>query len=127
MSTALLIIATCIINYTAIAIIAGLAFFSIFKHKLQNRLSWQRICVFTAFFAVWELLWVPALMSTDITFSIGNPEIAEVLGIKDPISLTEQLIPGGFDLAVWFIQAVVADYTGRRLLLNDSMDRQKHT
>ena len=64
-------------------------------------------------FAALDLYWIPAILALDLTFKIGNPKAAAVLGSE--FEGAEMITFGWFEIVVWVIQGLVAVWIADRL------------
>jgi hypothetical protein len=59
-------------------------------------------------FAFLDLYWFPAIAAADLRFTIGNPRLAQLVGLGPNANATDLFTIGFFDLVLWGLQTVVA-------------------
>ncbi len=75
-----------------------------------------RILQFVAVFALLDVVWLPAIASSQLTLAVGNPEVATFLDMHEAILVASLY---SFDLAAlvtYFIEAGIAVWAGDRAL-----------
>jgi len=101
-----------IIDYVAIAIIVGVAFFPLFGHRNFVSSTKKTLVILLIIFGFMDYYFLPVIALLDITFTIGNQQIAEFFELRPNMSVGEFIDPGLFDLFIWLIQAIIAHFTG---------------
>lgn len=109
------LVAVTVISYVISSCVVGISYFTLFGNRIG--LSYNRIAfvILLAVFAVLDLYWVPAIVPLDITFSIGNDEIAKAFDADSAIRLNDILSFGWFDVLVWLIQTTIGYFVGMKV------------
>ena len=108
MAPVILLLATGFLSYLLTAVFVGCV-----SVVLGQRLGWppptaRSAYVLVAVFAFLDLFWIPALLTADLTFTIGNQALADAFGFHPNTSVAALFDLGLFELLVWFVQAGVA-------------------
>ncbi|MCK4911638.1 MAG: hypothetical protein KAR83_08335 [Thermodesulfovibrionales bacterium] len=119
-----------IFDYVAIAMIVGVAFFFLFGHRNFISSTKKTLVILIIIFGFIDYYYLPVLALLDITFTIGNQQIAEFFGSRPDMSLDDIFNPGFLDIFIWLIQAIIAHFTGTLVyqrIMNRSTSPAKET
>ena len=97
------------------SVLVGIAFYA-----LKMRFNWaispkQCFVILVILFALLENVELPMFMFLDITFTIGNEEVARMLEIMPDEPVINLYGLSLLNLVVWSIQALIAGYVGDKL------------
>lgn len=108
MSALIILLVSTIIDYSVSAVLVGFAIaLLVSKNKFQLG-SYKVAAVIFCLFAFLDLAFYPALLSLDVTFTIYDAYIADLLEIGPNARLEEILSIGFVDFVVWGFQTVIA-------------------
>jgi len=109
------LISTLILIFLIDTFLVGVSFFA-----LKERFQWQfsrrtsLLLLFVVFLFI-EYYLLPMAAVLDITFTVGNPEIADLLDLKPNESFAGLFDFGALEIIAMVIQALLAALVGERL------------
>jgi hypothetical protein len=108
-------ISTIILMYLIDTFLVGVSFFSL-KQRYQWSIS-KRMSLLLLFmiFAFLEFYILPMVIVLDLTFTVRNAEIADLLGLKPDEPFAGLFGFGFFEIVVWIVQALLASLIGELL------------
>jgi hypothetical protein len=113
-------ISTIIFIYLLDTFLAGVTFFAL-KERFQWSIS-RRMSLLLLFivFVFLEYYLLPMAMVLDVTFTVGNPDIAGPLGLKPNESFAGLFDFGAFEIIIMVCQALLAALVGDKLFTRKS-------
>jgi hypothetical protein len=100
------------------------AFLAFLIQRRKKAFPWFKVLpALILFFAINEIVYLPAIMKSNVTFTIHNQEIANFLEVAKNESLTDYVLSDFFSFWLWFIEACLA--FGVSLLLTRGKDNKK--
>ena len=108
-------ILTIAIIYLIDTILVGTAFYALkvrFKWAISPKLCFAILVIL---FALLQNAMLPMMYVLDVTFSIGNEEIAKAIEVMPDEPVINLFEFGLFELIMWGIQALMAGYIGNKL------------
>lgn len=108
MSALMILLVSTIIDYSVYAVLVGFAIALLVSKKKFQLGSFKVAAVMFCLFAFLDLSFHPALLSLDVTFTIHDTYIAELLEIGPNAKLREILSIGFIDFVVWGFQTAIA-------------------
>ena len=113
MTTMILVALTMVFDYLVETVLVGIAFGIFLLSARWHFHRWRETFSLMAVFAFLAVYYLPAALLMDIHIMIGNPDVAQFLGGQHSFQFGDTLGVGLWDIAIWFIQAVVARGVGR--------------
>ena len=98
------------------ALIVGISFQALKKLFRWSFSSSRSFLILYIVFAFLELYQWPMFHTLDITFTVHNQEMARALGFKPDMPLSDLFQLGIFEFFTWSVQALLAQYLGRRIV-----------
>lgn len=111
-----IVIATFILDYLIEAFLVGVSFFALkerFQWHISERLS---LAILFMIFAFLEVYILPTLLTLDLTYTVGNAEIAEFLDLKPNSSFAELFGFGFYEIIIWSVQVLLAAFFGLKII-----------
>lgn len=98
------------------AFLVGIAFYSIKEH-FHWKIS-PRVCLVILFFifAFLEYYVLPMFSVLDVTYTVGNTDIAKLLDLGPNEHVTDLYGFGLFEFIAWSVQAFLASYIGNKVV-----------
>ncbi len=114
------IISTIILIFLIDTFLIGISFYSL-KERFQWNIS-NRICLLILFiiFALLENYYLPMIVTLDMTYTVGNANVAKLLDLKPNKPFADLFGFGLFEFIVWGVQAILASAIGEKLIINKS-------
>ena len=108
-------IATMVLMFLVDSCLVGIAFYAL-KNRFQWNMSFRTgfIILFLAFIVLDNYPW-PMVHVLDLTYTVGNQEIAKFFDLA-PNEPVENLLGFGIvDFVIWAMEALLATYIGEKL------------
>jgi hypothetical protein len=107
-----LFLITCVVDYLIAASLVGVTWSAILRSRGVTISPRMRFASLLAIFAILDLYWWPAALSLEITFTVGNSQLARLLELHPNMGIEQLLDIGPFDFLVWVLQVLVALWVG---------------
>ena len=108
MTSAIILLLTFCFEYTISAVLVGLALALLISKKKVHIRSFRAGMAIFFIFVFLEAYSYPAMLSLDMTFTIHNQFVAELLDVGPNAKFTEIVSIGFLDLIIWLAQTAVA-------------------
>jgi len=115
------VVSTLILIYLIDTFLVGVTFFAL-KERFQWSIS-KRMSLFILFvvFVFLEYYILPMVVVLDVTFTVGNPDIAGPLGLKPDEPFAGLFDFGFFEVLVMVSQALLAALVGEKMLMRKTV------
>jgi hypothetical protein len=110
-------ISTLILIYLIDTFLVGVSFFALkerFQWPISRRMSLLFLFIIFAFI---EYYLLPMAIVLDLTFTVGNPDIANWLDLKPNESFAGLFDFGAFEIIIMVVQSLLAAIVGERLVM----------
>ena len=103
------------------AALVGITWFSVLRWREAAVSPRRTFLSLLGIFVDLDFYWWPAILPLDITFTVGNVDVARFLDLSPNMRADEFFGIGPSDFPVWVIKAFVALWTGRKVVgIHDS-------
>ena len=101
--------------------LVGISFYSL-KERFQWNIS-NRMCLFILFliFAFLENYILPMIITLDITYTVGNANIAKFLELQQNEPFADLFGFGLFEFVIWAVQSLLASFVGEKLIIKKTI------
>jgi hypothetical protein len=106
---------TILLDYLLTAVLVGIAYFAVFRPRLESSAGKKHFFFLFALFAFLGVYELPAIFSLDATITVRNPEIAGFFEIEPNSHLMELYSLDILDLVVWLAQSLIAVFAGEKI------------
>jgi len=115
-----ILISTIILIYLIDTFLVGVSFFSLkdrFQWHISKRLS---LIILFVIFAFLEIYILPMVIVLDLTYTVGNADIAKFFDLKPNERFAELFGFGLFEIIVWALQSLFAAVIGEMIIVKKS-------
>ena len=115
-----MLISTVILIYLIDTFLIGISFFSLkdrFQWHISKRMSLIILFIIFAFLGSYML---PMVIVLDITYTVGNADIAKYFDLKPNEHFSQLFGFGLFEIIVWAIQSLLAAVVGEMIIVKKS-------
>lgn len=108
-------IVTMVLAYVIDSFLVGITFYAL-KNRFKWNISYQKgfiILFFTFIFL--DNYWLPMMHVLDLTYTVGNLEIAKLFDLTPNEPIEDLFGFGLVDFIIWAIEALLATYIGEKL------------
>ena len=116
----IVLVATAVLAYSIDAILFGITFEALQLHYNWSISSLRKLLAFILGFAIFDNLLWPMAYILDVSFTIGNNSVAEMLDFRPNQSFVEFFGFSKFTFVIWLSQALLAKYVGEKLIRGNS-------
>ena len=116
-----IVISNIILLYLIDTFLVGMTFYC-----LKNRFQWHisyRTCMVILFiiFAFMEYSLLPMSLFLDLTFTVGNPDIAKFFHLRPNEPVMNLFGFGFFEIMIWAAQSLLAAFIGEKIIMKKSI------
>jgi hypothetical protein len=114
------IISNIILIYLIDTFLVGIAFYSLkdrFQWHISTRMS---LLILFVIFASLENSILPMLFALDITYTVGNADVAKLFDLKPNEPLINLFGFGLFEIITWAFQSLLAAFIGEKIIMKKS-------
>ena len=116
----IIFISTVILIYLIDTFLVGVSFFSLkdrFQWHISKRLS---LIILFVIFAFLDIYILPMIIVLDLTYTVGNTDIAKFFDLKPNERFAELFGFGLFEIIVWAVQSLLAAVIGEMIIVKKS-------
>ena len=116
----IIFISTVILIYLIDTFLVGVSFFSLkdrFQWHISKRLS---LIILFVIFAFLEIYILPMIIVLELTYTVGNADIAKFFDLKPNERFAELFGFGLFEIIVWAVQSLLATVIGEMIISKKS-------
>jgi hypothetical protein len=115
-----IIISNIILIYLIDTFLVGITFYSLkdrFQWHISTRMS---LLILFIIFAFIENSILPMLFFLDITYTVGNADVAKLFDLKPNEPLIDLFGFGLFEIITWAFQSLLAAFIGEKIIMKKS-------
>ena len=112
----IIFISTVILIYLIDTFLVGVSFFSLkdrFQWHISKRLS---LIILFVIFAFLEIYILPMIIVLDLTYTVGNADIAKFFDLRPNERFADLFGFGLFEIIVWAVQSLLAAVIGEMII-----------
>jgi len=112
-----IIISNIILLYLIDTFLVGITFYSL-KNRFQWHISYRTsLLILFIIFALIEYSLLPMLFFLDLTFTVGNADIAKFFHLKPNEPAMNLFGFGFFEIMIWAGQSLLASFIGEEIIM----------
>ena len=116
-----IVISNIILLYLIDTFLVGITFYSL-KNQFQWHISYRTsMLILFIVFALIEYSLLPMLFLVDLTFTVGNADIATFFHLKPNEPAMNLFGFGFFEIMIWAAQSLLAAFLGEQIIMKKSI------